>query len=73
MRRSERIKAYNDAVFQAAPLLAAAATFTLYVCMGHRLTAATAFAALGWNNVLMRSLYMIPRGEWRWAPCTPCS
>lgn len=64
MRRSEQIKACNAAIFQAAPLVAAAATFSIYVSLGNRLTAAIAFAALGWNSVLMRSLYMIPRGRW---------
>lgn len=65
LRHSERIKACNAAVFQAAPLVAAATTFAIYVGTGNRLTAATAFAALGWTNVLLRPLRMIPKGSCR--------
>lgn len=62
MRRSERIKACNAAVFQAVPLIAAAATFAIYVGAGNQLTASTAFAALGWTNILIRPLRVIPKG-----------
>lgn len=62
LRRTELLKSANTAIFNAAPLVAAAAAFATHTLRGEPLTAATAFAALGWVNLIMRSLIMLPRG-----------
>jgi ABC-type multidrug transport system fused ATPase/permease subunit len=63
LRKSEMLKAWNLAVFQAAPLLAACVLFVIRTLVnGEELDAASAFSALAWMNFMMRTLIMVPRG-----------
>ena len=62
-RKAEALKAMNQSIFQAAPLVAAALTFTIKtVALGETLEASNAFAALSWFNLILRTLIMVPRG-----------
>ena len=63
LRKSEMLKAWNLALFQAAPLLAACVLFVIRTLVnGEELDAASAFSALAWMNFMMRTLIMVPRG-----------
>jgi ABC-type multidrug transport system fused ATPase/permease subunit len=63
IRLSEVYKSCNIAVFQATPLLGAAAVFAVKTLVwGDRLESASTFSALAWFNIMFRTLIMLPRG-----------
>jgi ABC-type multidrug transport system fused ATPase/permease subunit len=63
IRLSEVYKSCNIAVFQATPLIGAAAVFAVKTLVwGDRLESASTFSALAWFNIMFRTLIMLPRG-----------
>jgi len=56
-----KVAAANSLLLQTVPTLVMVATFSLYVLLGHELSAATAFTALALFSVLRAPLFMLPQ------------